>query len=58
MWVRSLNFDLPLNDDSFFANLEDHVAQFDLIDRFRHDASLAIYHVERGAPKQIKVGMC
>ena len=56
MCVRSLRFDIPFYHDSFLANLKDHVAQFDLVDRLRHDASLAVHHVERGAPKQTTVG--
>ena len=50
-------FDIPLNQDFVLADLKDHMAQFDLVDRLRHDASLAVNHVERGAPKQTTVGM-
>ena len=56
MWVGRLIIDVPLNQDFVLADLKDHVAQFDLVDRLRYDASLPVHHVERGAPKQTTVG--
>ena len=48
--------DVPLYHDLVLADLKDHVAQFGLVDRLRHDGSLAMDHVEGGAPKQTTVG--
>ena len=58
MWVRSLIFDVPLYHNPVLADLKDHVAQLDLVDRLRHDACLSVDHVERGTPKRTTDGMC
>ena len=46
-----MSVDKPFNHDPVLADLKDHVAQLDFVDRLRHDASLPVDHVERGAPK-------
>ena len=51
-----MRFDIPFHHYFVLADLKDHVAQFDLVDRLRYDASLPVHHVERGAPKQTTVG--
>ena len=52
MRVRSLRVDLPFHHDSVLPDLKDHVPQFRLEDRLGYNASLAVHHVECGAPKQ------